>query len=174
VEPNEAMGVFFGGVLLVTLVGIVGGFLHYRRERLLSHQERMKALELGREIPDDPATARMKAARGVASSSEKTASSDKNAGASGALARRAFSTALWAALGGFAAAVVASESDSTERSPATVAVSVAVAASAGAVGVTAVICGTILGMRAPSSGASSATGKMEIESDAVDVVSRRG
>ncbi len=148
-DTNQVVGLVFGWVFLIALVGIVGGFLHYRRDRVLSHQERMKALELGREIPDDPATLRMKAALGVTSSSEKTDSSEKSSEASGALARRAFATALWVALGGFGAAVVAS--DSTERSPAAVAVSVAVAASAGAVGVTAVICGTILGMRAPGS-----------------------
>ena len=37
----------FGGMILIGLVAIVGGFLHSRRERLLTHQERMKALEQG-------------------------------------------------------------------------------------------------------------------------------
>jgi len=51
-------------MILLALVGIVGGFLHYRRERLLTHKERMKALELGAELPDDVATARIKAVYG--------------------------------------------------------------------------------------------------------------
>src|ERR1022692_4591955 len=42
-----------GSVVLIIVVAIVGGFLHSRRERLLTHAERMKALELGREMPDD-------------------------------------------------------------------------------------------------------------------------
>jgi hypothetical protein len=43
---------FLAGLFVVALVGIAGAFLHYRQERLLGHQERMRALELGREIPE--------------------------------------------------------------------------------------------------------------------------
>ncbi len=55
---------FLDGLILIALVAIVGGLLHYRRERLLTHAERMKALELGRDWPEDPATARLKVALG--------------------------------------------------------------------------------------------------------------
>ena len=44
------LGLFAGMLGLIALVAIVGGFLHYRRERLLTHAERMKALELGRTL----------------------------------------------------------------------------------------------------------------------------
>ena len=60
-----------GGCIAIAIVAIVGGFLHYRRERLLTHQERMKALELGREMPDDAATARIEAAFGTFSKDDK-------------------------------------------------------------------------------------------------------
>jgi len=40
-----------GGTFLVCLVAIIVGFLQSRQMRLLTHQERMKALELGREMP---------------------------------------------------------------------------------------------------------------------------
>src|SRR5262245_13798842 len=81
---------------LLGLVAIVGGFLHSRRERLLTHQERMKALELGRDLPDDAATARLKATFGAA------AGGNESKGES--LARKCFSTALWIGFWGFLAA----------------------------------------------------------------------
>jgi hypothetical protein len=62
------------------LVAIIGGFLHSRRERFLTHTERMKALELGRELP-------------AHSGSVEEAS----------YARKCFSTALWISLFGFGA-----------------------------------------------------------------------
>jgi hypothetical protein len=80
-----------GGGLFIGLVAVVMGILHSRRLRLLTHAERMKALELGREIPDDDALARLKAVcspiQGSADKAEPVSLS--------ALARRCFSVALW-------------------------------------------------------------------------------
>src|SRR5258708_7259157 len=112
----------FGGLIVVGLVAIIGGFLHARRTRLLTHQERMKALELGRAMPDDAATARIRAAFG-------SGSDDGDEKAGGSLARKCFSTALWVGFWGFLAA-----SQGGSINPA---IAIAIAASAGAVGVAA-------------------------------------
>ncbi len=48
-------------VFLVVLFWMFGSFLYYRRERTLTHTERMKALELGQPLPGDPETAKIKA-----------------------------------------------------------------------------------------------------------------
>jgi len=145
-------------MILLGLVGIVGGFLHYRRERLFIHQERMKALELGAELPDDAATARIKAVYG-----ETTNGKSAELEESGSLARKCFTTALWVAFWGFLAA--------SQGGAANIAIAIAIAASAAAIGVTAMICGTVLAMRPP---AQTVTTKTGIESDAYDTVSRRG
>ena len=149
----------FGGTFLIALVAIVGGFLHYRRERLLSHQERMKALDLGREMPDDVSTARIKAAFGTLSSGH---AEDE----SGSLARKCFSTALWVAFWGFLAA--------SQGGWVNHAIAIAVAASVGAIGVTAMICGTILAFRPPAETTPRPVSKPAVEADALDVVSCRG
>ena len=148
-----------GSVVLIIVVAIVGGFLHSRRERLLTHAERMKALELGREMPDDAATARVKAAFGISSSDDKAEDS-------GSLARRCFTTALWVALGGFLAA-----SQGGWVNPS---IAIALAASVAAVGVTAMICGTILAVRTSAGPAPGPFSKGPMDADALDVVSRRG
>jgi hypothetical protein len=146
------------GMTLLGLAAIVGGFLHYRRERILTHQERMKALELGRELPDDAATARIKATFGVGSSDDE--------GGSQSLARKCFSTALWVGFWGFLAA--------SQGGWVHTGIAVAIAGSVGAIGVTAMICGTILAMRMPSAPPPGVATKSVIESDAFDVVSSRG
>ena len=69
-QAYAIIGIVFGFVFLISLVAIVGGLLQARRERTLNHAERMKALELGRELPDDVATARIKAAFGQSSAPE--------------------------------------------------------------------------------------------------------
>jgi hypothetical protein len=162
----------FGGLFSIGLVAMMGGFLHYRRDRLLTHKERLKALELGREFPDDAGTAQIKAAFGVSSNGKKTDPNEGTDGSRAALSRKAFSTALWVAFWGF---VAASQSGSMPGHPsAGIAISIAIAASAAAIGVTAAICGTILALCTPNSPASSASAKPAIESDALDVVSRRG
>jgi hypothetical protein len=148
-----------GGVFLIALVAILGGFLHYRRERLLSHKERMKALDLGREMPDDAATARIKAAFG-----SRLGADDKEA--SEPLARKCFSTALWVAFWGFLGA-----SQGGWVNPG---IAIAIAASVGAIGVTAMICGAALAMRPLAEPAYRPVAKSGSEADAFDVVSRRG
>jgi hypothetical protein len=170
-DTNVAITVFVGGLFLAALVAIVGGFLHTRRERVLTHQDRMKALDLGREIPGDAVTARMELGSVVSFHNNKVESSGDNEGGSRAISQKAFSTALWVAFWGFLAAA---QSVSIGQGPAIVAVAVAIAVSAGAIGVTSVICGTILAVHTSSSHTSRAPGKMLIDSDELDVASRRG
>jgi hypothetical protein len=150
---------FFGGLALIGLVAILGGFLHARRERLLTHTERMKALELGRAMPDDPATARIKAAYTPPVSSKPSNSE--------ALAGKCHSTVLWVAFSGFGAAVGAVQAGG-------IAVAIAIAASVGAIGVTGIICGTILASRPPLATAPAYSSKPTVEEDEYDVVSSRG
>jgi hypothetical protein len=160
-DSTEANLLFalIGGVIFISAVAIVGGFLHYRRERLLTHAERMKALELGREMPEDAATARIKAAFGVQSSEEKQEDQ-------GSLARKCFSTALWVAFWGFLAA---SQGAWVNHS-----LGIAIGASVAAVGVTACICGTILALRGPAGQTTAPLAKESTDADVFDVVSRRG
>jgi hypothetical protein len=151
--------VVFGGLGLISLVAILGGFLHTRRERLLTHTERMKALELGRALPDDPETARIKAAYARPATSKAVGNE--------ALAGKCHSTALWVAFSGFGAAVGAVQAGG-------IAVAIAIAASVGAIGVTAIICGTILAARPPAATAPTYSSKPTVEEDEYDVVSSRG
>jgi hypothetical protein len=163
VDENQVLvgGMVGGAVVLISLVAIVGGFLQCRRERLLTHAERMKALELGQSMPDDAATARIKAVYRAASRTD-----DEEGGT---LARKCFTTGFWVAFWGFLAAA---GHGSAGASPG---VAYVIAASTGAIGVTAVICGTILAARVPAEGTSRfAPTKPVTESDAFDVVSRRG
>jgi hypothetical protein len=148
-----------GGVVLISLVAIIGGFLQCRRERVLDHRERMKALEMGREMPDDEAPARVKAAFG-------TPSSDDKEDGGGSLARKCFSTTLWVAFWGFLAA--------GQAGPRNYAVAIAIAGSVGAIGVAGMICGTILAFQTPAGPGSRSTSKPAIDADAFDVVSCRG
>ncbi len=161
VNGYAVLGVCLGFVFLISLVPIVGGLLHARRERTLVHAERMKALELGRELPDEAATARIKAAFGKSSASDESGGGEP-------LAAKCFSTALWVAFWGFAAAA------GLGGSQASAGVAYAIAASAGAIGVTAMICGAILGGRAPVAARPGRSSKPRIEDDAFDVVSCRG
>jgi hypothetical protein len=149
------------GSIGLGLVALVGGFLHYRRERLLSHEERMKALELGREMPDDVATARIKTAFGT----RLSGGDDENPSES--LPRKVFSTTLWIAFWGFASAA--------QGGTVNMAVAIGIAASTAAIGVTGLICGTILAMRnSATSSNQSLISKPHVENDAYDFVSRRG
>ena len=148
-----------GGSTLIALVAIVGGFLHYRRERLLTHKERMKALEMGRELPDDAATARIRAAFGTLSNGDKEGESES-------LPRKCYSTALWVAFWGF---IAASQGGWVNQS-----IAIAIAASVAAIAVTAFICGTVLAARSSTGQSATSYSKERIEADAFDVVSRRG
>jgi hypothetical protein len=165
-STQQLLGLLMGSVVLVLLVAIVGGFLHHRRERLLRHEERMKALELGREMPDDAATARIKAVFGSPSSDSDDDGSEPVAHGPGFLPRKMFTTALWIAFWGFLFAA--------QGGTANQALAIAIAVSTGAIGVAAMICGTILALRAPTTATRSHLSKPVIESDAFDVVSRRG
>jgi hypothetical protein len=125
------------GAVLIALIAIVGGFLHSRRQQLMAHQERMKALELGREVPDEIGVARAKA---VASAGAGAAEERSYAG-------KCFSTTGYACFFGFLFAAGAAAKEGGDAPGA----AYAIAAAAGAVGVTGLICGTVLAARAPAS-----------------------
>ena len=120
---------FIAALCLMGLIAILGGFLHYRRERLLTHAERMKALEMGQGLPDDSATARLKVVY----------DGERSSGDSKSLAVQCYTTTGWVAGLGlmFAAGSWANPG-----------VAYAIAAGAGAIGVTGMICGTILAAKA--------------------------
>ena len=84
-------------------------------------------------MPDDAATARTKAGMGQATGVAT--------GSTRSLAGKCFSTAVWVAFWGFAAAA------GLGGAAVSAGVAYAIAAAAGAIGVTAVICGTILASR---------------------------
>jgi hypothetical protein len=149
-------------VFLLAVIPIVGGLMYARRERLLTHAERIKALELGAAFPDEAATARLKAAMGQATAETE--------GSRESLASKCFSTAVWVAFWGFAAAA------GLGGAAVSAGVAYAIAASAGAIGVTAIICGTFLA-RSVGLAAHDATDHAKHQTndaDAFDVVSCRG
>ena len=126
-------------------------------------RSRMKALELGAQLPDDAATARVRASSGQSASA--------NDGDEGSLPRKCYSTAVWVAFWGFAAAA------GLGGAAVSAGVAYAIAASAGAIGVTAVICGTVLASRAPVANLANKYGKPktdDVDAEAFDVVSCRG
>ncbi len=161
-NSNDVIALGIGMLFLVTVIPIVGGFIYAHRERVLTHTERMKALEIGAELPDRAATARIKAAWGQPTG--------EDAGGKESLAGRCFSTAVWVAFWGFGAAAGLGGADVNAG------IAYAIASSAGAIGVTAVICGTHLASRPAqvaydsSNHAKNATH----DADAFDVVSCRG
>jgi hypothetical protein len=130
-----------GGTILVSLVAILGGFAHYRRERLLTHQERMKALELGREVPEDPAITRARVAAAQIEDASDAGNEEKS------YAGKCFSTAGHACFWGFLFAIGAAAKEGGNAPGA----AYAIAAAAGAVGVTGLICGTVLASRTTAS-----------------------
>ena len=50
-NSNDAIAFGIGMLFLLTVIPIVGGFIYAHRERVLTHTERMKALEIGRSCP---------------------------------------------------------------------------------------------------------------------------
>ena len=124
----------FGGLMLLGLIAIVGRFLHYRRERLLVHAERMKALELGRELPDD-AAARIKAA----SEAETPEAAEGSAKGEKSLPIQVYTMTAWTSGCGMLFACW-----SSANAHGGIGVALAIALAAGAIGVTGMICGTIL------------------------------
>jgi hypothetical protein len=161
-NSNDAIAVGLGMLFLLTVIPIVGGLIYAHRERVLTHTERMKALELGAELPDRAATARIKATLG-----QPTREDD---GGKESLARRCFSTAVWVAFWGFAAAAGLGGADVNAG------IAYAIASSAGAIGVTAIICGTVLASRPTQSAYDSNNHAKHAtdDADAFDVVSCRG
>jgi hypothetical protein len=161
-SDNEAIAFGIGVLFLLAIVPIVGGFMYARRNLLLTHAERMKALALGAELPDHAATARIRAAQGQSPAIDE--------GGKDSLARKCFSTALWVAFWGFGAAAGLGGADVNAG------VAYAIASSAGAIGVTAMVCGTVLARRpAPLSlSADVDTKPINHDADALDVVSCRG
>ncbi len=161
-NSNDAIALGIGMLFLLTVIPIVGGFIYAHRERALTHAERMKALELGAELPDRAATARIKAALG-----QPTGEVD---GGKDSPSRRCFSTAVWVAFWGFAAAAGLGGADVNTG------VAYAIASSAGAIGVTAVICGTVLASRSAHAAydAINHAKHANDDADAFDVVSCRG
>ena len=139
-EPSSNMllaGLIIG-ITLICLVPIIGGFLHYRRERLLTHAERMKALELGHDLPEDAATARIKAVYGASDKPEDASSGEKS------LAAHCFNTTGQIVGGGLLFAWLAGGVMGAAS------VAYAIAAATGAIGVTGMICGAILASKNPS------------------------
>lgn len=156
-----------GGGMLIGLVAIIGGFLHHRRERLLTHAERLKALELGRSLPDDSYAARLRAVwNGQGSQGKRDDGTPTDPDR--ALVRKCYSLALWVAFWGFLfGAPIGAQST---------AALVALVASVGAIGVTSVICGTVLASRVAARPPvdHTANGKPAFEGDAYDHVGMRG
>lgn len=131
-NTNDTIALGIGMVFLLSIIPIVGGFMYAHRGLLLTHAERMKALELGAELPDHAAAARIRAC---------SASLLPTTMVAGIRSRRVFSTAVWVAFWGFAAAAGLGGADVNAG------VAYAIASSAGAIGVTAIICGTVLASR---------------------------
>lgn len=140
-------------VLIIGAVLALGGLAYfvYRRERQMRHLERLKALEYGRRLPSDPPDP------------------DR------ALAHRSFSVGLWGAFWGFASAAHNSFTGSGG-----LAISIALAVAGAVVGVSGIVCGTVLSFRAQCRSnasphlAAQSPGKPAFEPDAYDVVGARG
>jgi hypothetical protein len=131
---NEVMALLFGGMLLLVFFLMIGAFLQQRRERLLTHAERMKSLELGMPLPDDPETAKIKAKTAVELAEASSSPSSPSNGPK-SLAYQCYTTTGWVCgLGFLFAAGVGTQGP----------VAYFVASGAAAVGVTGMICGTIL------------------------------
>src|SRR5262245_40329770 len=144
-------GILFG-LLIVVGLPVVLGIRMSARHRELEHLERMKALELGRPWPG-----------------ETLAETEAHAGSS---SERSAKIGVWVPLGALGIAFVATPIISNRADMTHMAIWI----SAAAVGVTGVICGTILAMRTPQAPPpiSHAAFKPPLEDDALDIVSRGG
>ncbi|HWE36648.1 MAG TPA: hypothetical protein VG406_08780 [Isosphaeraceae bacterium] len=141
--------VVLGSLVLVGLLAIVGGFLHSRRSRELEHAEKMKAIELGRPWPLDKSEPEPEPE--AADSPEQLP----------------LTLLKSVPLGSLGIAVGASFLLRPEPM---------IWVAAGAVGVTSLICGTVLSLRqGPARGPEmSPASKPVSDPDALDVVGRRG
>src|SRR5262249_462597 len=109
--------------------------------------------------PDHAATAQIKAAFGHLASGNEGEGNDS-------LARKCFSTALWVAFWGF---VAGSQGGWINPS-----IAIAIAAPVGAIGVTAMVWGTVPRFRFRAEPSHRPVSKPLTDADAFDVVSRRG
>jgi hypothetical protein len=142
------------GLFIVIGLPVVLTVRNSAQQRELEHAERMKALELGRPWPGDKVPE-------VESVPERATDRGGHIG-------------IWVPLGALGIAFAATSSQPQSAHGADIAVWI----SAAAVGVTGVICGTVLAMRTPPPAAPApsprSTFKPPAEEDALDVVSRRG
>jgi hypothetical protein len=160
-DETTLAAIITGGILLglLILVGlpVVLSIRMGARHRELEHEERMKALELGRPFPGDPLP-----------NDESQAVSPMDKGVR---------IGILVPLGALGIAFVAT---TTLSNGTTSMVPMAIWISSAAVGVAGVICGTVLAMRAPAaptvpSRARGASLKpAPFEEDALDLVGRRG
>ena len=114
--------VAISSVAVVSLAGIIGGLLYARRVRLLVHAERIKALEMGRELPDEVGSGGPGHVKGRSP------------------ADKCYAIAGQACFWGF----VFAAGSGTTGGPHGLGISIAIAAATGAIGVTSVICGSAL------------------------------
>src|SRR4051794_11744320 len=96
---DMGLGLFLGSLIFTGFVAMIGGLLHARKKRLLTHAERMKALELGQPLPDDPGTSR---AREIAKAAAPIETPEDHPQM--AMARKCFGSIAWVAFWGFASA----------------------------------------------------------------------
>src|SRR4051812_16053418 len=100
-SDDIGLGLFLGSLMFIGFVAMIGGFLYARRERLLTHAERMKALELGQPLPEDPGTSR---AREVAKAAAPIETPEVHPQM--AMAHKCFGSIAWVAFWGFAFAAL--------------------------------------------------------------------
>jgi hypothetical protein len=155
------LALFLGSLMFIGFVAMIGGFLHARKERLLTHAERMKAIELGQPLPEDPGTSRARVIAKTAVSAEAPEVSPQMA-----MARKCIGSIIWVVFWGvlFGAPAGAASKE----------VGIAIGVAVGAIGVTLAICGTILASKAPTPPTYLPTYKTQTDPDAYDVAGRRG
>jgi hypothetical protein len=169
-HPTDIFMYSFASVLMVlSLIAMFMTFAYYRRSRMLTHTERLKAMELGRELPEDAGVARLKAVfagNHVDDEGEPTGED--------ALAHRCFKVAFWVPLAAFGATQA---SDHFRHG-----VELAVWGAVAVITATSLICGTILALKSPGRSArqpaptplNGHAKHLEQDPDAYDVASRRG
>ncbi len=151
-SQNMLLAGLLGGVVLILFTLICVVFTHFQEERKLTHAERIKALEMGQTLPDDPETARIKARAARLAAARSTGSS----GVSKSLAYHCYSVTGYICGGGFFFAILVGGSTAY-----------ALASAAGAIGVTGMICGTILATKEVRSEPSMTTSKPRFDPETV-------
>jgi hypothetical protein len=144
--PEIVVMSVLGAVFLIALLGMGWGFLQARRSRELEHAERMKAIEMGRPWPPEKVEA-------TAAALAENAPEHLPA----TLVKTVPLSSLGIALG--ASVVMRPEP--------------VFWVAAGAVGVTSLICGTVISLhQGPARGQAMRTAKPVSDPDALDVVGR--